>query len=183
MRLPCSRRSCAARSARFQPTARMEAMGAAERAGGWECWRWRGGADGRSRARWRQFETEVLRLHDARRSEQARGAGDEDGLGIAVAERLELAQPSGEDGSDAVERQLGVNAQEALRLARGEMFGGVEAQAALELGKLFGGQREADGEGVAAEAGEEIGAGFDGGEEREAVDGAAGAVGDRRLRR
>ena len=31
---------------------------------------------------------------------------------------------------------------------------------------------------MAAEAGEEIGAGFDGGEEREAVDGAAGAVGD-----
>ena len=54
---------------------------------------------------------------------------------------------------------------------------GVEAQAALEVGQLFCGQRKADGEGVAAEAREEIGAGLDGGEEREAVDGAAGAVG------
>ena len=52
-----------------------------------------------------------------------------------------------------------------------------KAQAALEFGQRCGGQGEADGEGVAAEAGEEIGAGFDGGEQREAVDGAAGAVG------
>ena len=52
-------------------------------------------------------------------AEQARGAGDEDGFGIAVAEGFELAQPSGQHGRDAVERQLGVNAQQALGLARG----------------------------------------------------------------
>ena len=131
----------------------------------------------------REFEAEVLSFHDARRGEQARGAGDEDGLGVAVAEGLELAQPSGEDRRDAVERKFGMNTQEALRFARGEMDVGVVAQAALEVGKLFSGQGEADCEGVAAEAGEEIGAGFDGGEEREAVDGAAGAVGDCRLQR
>ena len=62
---------------------------------------------------------EVAVFHDARRHEQARGAGDEDRLGIAVAEGFELAQPSGQHGRDAVERQLGVNAQQALGLARG----------------------------------------------------------------
>ena len=117
-------------------------------------------------------------FHDARRREQARVAGDEDGLGIAVAEGLELAQPSGQHGRDAVERQLGVNAQQALGLARGEVLVGVEAQAALELGQRRGGHGKADGEGVAAETREEIGAGFDGGEQGKSVDGAAGAVGD-----
>jgi hypothetical protein len=55
-------------------------------------------------------------------------------------------------------------------------FFGVEAQAALELGQRVGGQGKADGEGVAAEAREEIGAAFDGVEQLKAVDGAAGAV-------
>ena len=112
-----------------------------------------------------QFEREVAVFHDARRREQARAAGDEDRLGVAVAEGFELAQPSGKHGRDAVERQLGVNAQQALGLARGEMLVGVEAQAALELGQRCGGQGKADGEGVAAKAREEIGAGFDGGEQ------------------
>ena len=71
-----------------------------------------------------------------------------------------------------------MNAQQALGLARGQMLLGVDAQAALELGQVFGGQGEADGEGVAAEAREEVGADLDGGEQQEAVDGAAGAVGD-----
>ena len=98
-----------------------------------------------------------------------------------MAEGLEFAQPSGENGSDAVERQLGVNAQEALGLTRGEVRVGVDAQAALELRQRCGGQSEADGEGVAAEAREKIGAGFDGGKEREAVDRTAGAVGNAAL--
>ena len=122
-------------------------------------------------------------FHDARRGEQAHVAGDEDGLGIAVAERLQLAQPAGQHGRDAVERQLGVNAQQVLGLAGGQMLFGVEAQAALELRQSRGGQGKADGEGVAAEAGEEIGAAFDGVEQVEAVDGAAGAVRPRRLPR
>ena len=116
-------------------------------------------------------------LHDARRFEQARVAGEEERLGVAVAERLEFLEPSGEHRRDAVERQLGVNAQKALGLARGEVLLGISAQAALQFGKFFRGKREAHGEGVAAEAGEEVGAGFDGGEQRESVDGAAGAVG------
>ncbi len=124
-----------------------------------------------------QLEADVALLHDAGRGEQAGVAGDKDRLGIAVAEGFELAQPSGQHGSDAVERQLGVNAEEVLGLAGGEMLLGVEAQAALELGQRSGGQGKADGEGVAAEAGEEIGAALDGVEELEAVDGAAGAVG------
>ena len=120
----------------------------------------------------------MLRFHDARRGEQAGGAGDEERLGVAVAERFELTQPTGENGRDAVERKLGVNAQEALGLARGEVQAGVVAQATLEVGKFLGGEGEADGEGMAAEASEEVGAGLDGGEEREAVDRAAGAMSD-----
>ena len=70
-------------------------------------------------------------LHDAGRGEQARLAGHKDGLGVAVAERFELAQPANQHRRDAVQRQLGVNAQQALRLAGGQMLVGVEAQAAL----------------------------------------------------
>ena len=117
-------------------------------------------------------------LHDARRGEQARAAGEEYGLGVAVAEGFEFAEESGEHGRDAVERQFGVNAEETFGLARCEVLFRVGAQAALEAGKLFRGQGEADSECVAAEAGEKIGAGFDGGQEREAVDRAARAIGD-----
>jgi len=120
----------------------------------------------------------VALFHDARGGDDADAASDEDGLGIAVAEGFELAEPAGEHGSDAVERQLGVNAEETLGRAGGEVFVGVEAQAALEFGERGGGHGEADGEGVTAEAGEEIGAAFDGVEEMESVDGAAGAVSD-----
>ena len=117
-------------------------------------------------------------FHDARCFEQARVEGEEERLGIAVAERLEFFEPSDEHRRDAIERQLGVNAQQALGLTRGQVLLGVGAQAALQFRKIFRGKREADGEGVAAKAGEEIGAGFDGGEEDESVDGAAGAVGN-----
>jgi len=95
-----------------------------------------------------------------------------------VAEGLELAQPSGKDRRNAVERQFGVNAEKALRLTGGEVLVGVGAQAELEFRQRCGGKSKADSESVATEAGEEIGAGFDGGEERKAVDRAAGAVGD-----
>jgi len=61
----------------------------------------------------------VALFHDARGGEQAGGAGDKDGLSIAVAERFKLAQPAIEDRSDAVKGQLGMNAEQALRLAVG----------------------------------------------------------------
>ena len=123
-----------------------------------------------------KFEAQVVRFHDATRGNEARVAGDEDGLRVSMAEWLELAQPSGENWRDAVEGQLGVDVQETLGLSRSEMDARVSAQTELEIGKFFSGQCEADGESVAAEAGEEVGAGFNGGEEREAIDGAAGAV-------
>jgi hypothetical protein len=70
------------------------------------------------------------------------------------------------------------DAQNVLRQPRSQVLAGVEAQAALQFGQSLGGQGKADGEGVAAEAGEEIGAALDGVEQMEAIDGAAGAVGD-----
>jgi hypothetical protein len=48
-----------------------------------------------------------------------------------VAEGFKLAEPTGEDRSNAVEGQLGVNAEEALGLAGGKMFFGIQAQAAF----------------------------------------------------
>ena len=134
-------------------------------------------------ASWREFQAEVTLFHEAGRCDEAHSAGDEHGLGVAVAKWFELAEPTGEDRSDAVEGQLGVNAEDALGLACGEMLFRIQAQAALELGDGVGGHCESDGEGVAAEAGEEIGAAFDGIEKLEAVDGAAGAVSRRRLPR
>ena len=53
---------------------------------------------------------------------------------VAVAKRLEFFEPPREHWRNAVERQLGVNTQKALGLARGQMFLGVNAQAALEIG-------------------------------------------------
>ena len=115
-------------------------------------------------------------LHDARRSDNSGATRDKHGLGIAVAKRLKLAKPSGENRRDAIKRELGVDAEQAFRFARGQMFRGMKTQTALEFGQRRGGQRKADGEGMASKAREEIGATFDGGEQGKSVDGAAGAV-------
>ena len=122
-----------------------------------------------SRRMWRSF----MRRSGA---DQANVAGDKDGLGVAVAQRFQLAQPAGQHRRNAVQGQLGMDAQEALGLAGGQALLGIEAEAALEFGQRGGGQREAHGKGVAAEAGEEIGAAFDGVEQLKAIDGAAGAM-------
>ena len=97
-----------------------------------------------------------------------------------------LPWPSGSSlrshpASTAVIRSSGSSAwilKHAFGLARGEALGGAFGEAALEFGQRCGGQSKANGEGVAAEAREEIGAGFDGVEQLESVDGAAGAVRD-----
>ena len=137
-----------------------------------------GGAGGEAMVLLTKFERDVTVFHHAGRGHDADSAGGEDGLGIAMAERLQPGEPSSEHRSDAVERELGVDAQQQFGLARGEAFGGVGGESALELGKGTGRHGEADGKGVAAEAGEQVGAGFDGFEQRESIDGATGAVGD-----
>ena len=105
-----------------------------------------------------KFQPNMPLLHDAGRGEQAGPAGYKDWLGVAVAQRFKLAQPACEHGCDAIERQLGVDAEPVLGLSRGQMFFGIEAQALLELGQSFGGHCKADSKGVAAETGEKIGA-------------------------
>ena len=60
-------------------------------------------------------------------------AGHKQRLGIAVAERFQLAQPAGQHGRDAVQWQLGVNAQQAFGLPGGQVLIGVEAQAVLQF--------------------------------------------------
>ena len=61
-------------------------------------------------------------FHDAGRSQQARAAGDKHGLRVAVSQRLELLEPSGQNRRDAVERQLRVNAQQPFGQARGDVY-------------------------------------------------------------
>ena len=56
-------------------------------------------------------------FHDARRGDEACVARHEDGFRIAVAQRLQLAQPSGEHRRDVVERQFRVDVQSALGFA------------------------------------------------------------------
>lgn len=120
----------------------------------------------------RQFETKVALFHDAWCGDETRIAGHEDGLGIAVAQGLELAEPSGENGGDVVKRQLGVDMQVALGRAIGKALGSALGKAALEFGEEFGGKGKADGKGVSAETREEVGARLDCGEQVELVDGA-----------
>ena len=69
-----------------------------------------------------------------------------------------------------------MNVEHAFRLARGKTLCGADGEAALEFRKRCGRQSKSDGEGVPAEACEEIGAGFDCFEQLKAIDGAAGAV-------
>jgi hypothetical protein len=120
-----------------------------------------------------QLETEVALFHDARRREKTDIARDEDRLRIAVTERFKLLQPSGQDRGDLMERQHGVDVKDSFGFARSEAFGGALGEATLEFGKGFCGQSEADGEGVTAKSGEQVGAGFNGREKRKPVDRAA----------
>ena len=121
----------------------------------------------------RQFKANMALFHDARGGEQASIPGDKNGLGVAVAERLELAQPAGQHRRDAIERQFSMNAQQPLRRAAGQVRVSVNIEAALEFRQCAGGQRKADGEGVATKSREEIGAAFNGVEQLKSIDGAA----------
>jgi len=78
-----------------------------------------------------------------------------------VAKGLQFAQPASQHGRDAIQRQLGVDLEQALRLASGQMFLGVEAKAALELRQRGCRQSKAYGECVAAKARKKICAALD----------------------
>ena len=126
----------------------------------------------------RQFQPDVVLFHPPRRAQQAHPAGDEDRFGVAAAEGLEFPQPAGEHRRDAVQRKLGVDAEQVFGLTAGQVFAGVGAEAAFQLRQFVGGQGETHREGVAAEAREQLRAAFDGVEQLKAVNGAAGTVGD-----
>ena len=112
-------------------------------------------------------------FHNARRRDEASIGGEKYGLGVGVTEWFKLAQPSGQHRGDLVKRQFGVDAQFAFGFAPGEALGRTLGEAPLEFGQGFGGECEANGKGVAAKASEEIGAGFDRGEQWKAIDRAA----------
>ena len=74
-------------------------------------------------------------FHDARSGSDADIAGHEDRLRIAVAERLQLAQPSGENRSDLLEWQHGVDVQDAFGFTLGEALGCAVGKTLLEFRK------------------------------------------------
>ena len=103
-------------------------------------------------------------------------ARDEDRLLVAHAVGFEQAECLVERQIDLREWQLGAAVEFALENLRSEPDSRVELQALAQLGDAGGGQREADGVRVAAEADEDIVAAFERFEQMEAGDGAAGAV-------
>src|ERR1035441_9873681 len=69
-----------------------------------------------------QFQPNVPLFHDARRSQQPCSTRHKHRLGISVPQRFQLAQPAREHRRNTVQRQLGVNAQLALRFSCREML-------------------------------------------------------------
>ena len=115
-------------------------------------------------------------FHDANRGGEAEVTAEEDWLWVSVADGLQLLEPASKDRGDAIGRQGGMDADDLLFGAMGELLVRIAVEALLEFGDSVGGEGEADGKGVAAEAGEDVCAGFEGFEELESVDGAARAM-------
>jgi len=78
---------------------------------------------GPAQSEWRSFI-------EARRCDETDAAATNMGSGYR-GEGFKLSEPTGEDRSNAVEGQLGVNAGGGARVAGGEMFFGIQAQAAF----------------------------------------------------
>lgn len=128
-------------------------------------------------------EAEMAVADGARRSEEAGAAGEEEGVGVAEAEGRELLEGGEEIAGDVGEANLEVAAEGLGGGCEADAVGGDEGEAVAKLLNVVGGESEADGVGVSAEAREEgvvglLVRGGDGVEEMEAVDGAARAVGD-----
>uniref|UniRef100_E6QIG2 Uncharacterized protein n=1 Tax=mine drainage metagenome TaxID=410659 RepID=E6QIG2_9ZZZZ len=126
----------------------------------------------------RHLQPNVFFLHHADRGRQAHALRQQDRLGVAVSERFEFFHPSGEYWCDAFEGEFAVDAKRVLGDAPGQFYVGECLDASLHFIQVFRGHGESYGESVSAKAGEKIGAGFDGLEQRETVDGAPRAVGD-----
>src|ERR1035438_4890554 len=69
-----------------------------------------------------QFQSNVALFHDARRSQQPRPSRHKHWLWIPMPQRFQLAQPARQHRRNAIQRQLGVNAKQALRLPCRQVF-------------------------------------------------------------
>src|SRR5262249_32576856 len=79
---------------------------------------------------------------------------------------------------DLMKWQLSMDAKFAFGFAGSEALRSARGKATFEVRQRCGRQRKPDRKGMAAKSGEQVGAGFDGGEQRETVNGTAGAMGD-----
>src|SRR5271163_1481552 len=115
-----------------------------------------------------EFESDVLFFHEANRGSELKIAGEEDWLRIAVAQRLQFAQPACEDRRDAIEGKLGMDAEKLFGLAACKLLRGEGVEAVFHFMQICRGHGKADGEGVPSETGVEAGAGFNSFEQRKA---------------
>ena len=123
----------------------------------------------------REIEADMLLLERADGAGEADVARDEDGLLIAHAEGLQAAEPGEECRRDVVERQLGVAGDGTAEVFFSDARLSVFEEMGAQRGDAIGRHGKADGVGVAAEAGEEMGTALDGLEQVVALDGAARA--------
>ena len=87
-----------------------------------------------------------------------------------MTERVELLEPACEYRSDAIEGQFRVDAEDLFGILAGEFLRGKCAEAAVHFGYIGGRHGEPDGECVSSKTGVEVGTGFDGFEQLEAID-------------
>ncbi len=104
-------------------------------------------------------ETDVAVLDDARSCGEGEPACEEDRLCGAHAEGLAESDPAQQFGVDLVSRQFQIAEDGGLKHLRLKEGAGVQREALPQQSETIKGQGKADGVGVAAEAGEKIGAG------------------------
>ncbi len=127
----------------------------------------------------RQVEADVALFHEAQGASKRTPRATKIGSGLPWPSGSSLRSHPASTGGDLIaeEARRGyagrVRARAAARRSAAH-----SARRRLNSGSDVGGQGKSDGEGVAAEAREEIGAGFDGFEQLKSVDGSAGSMRD-----
>src|SRR6202021_329740 len=125
----------------------------------------------------RQCPPHMPFFHHARRTEQANSASHEDRLLVSMPQWLKASQPSGQNRSNPLKRQLSMDAEKVFRLAVGKFFASMGDKAAVEISKTLSRQRKTNSESMTSEASKERRTGFKCFKQRKAIYGASRTVG------
>ena len=101
-------------------------------------------------------EAEVFFFDGARRGGEANATGEEKRFGVAVAEGAEAGEGGEKGGGELGEAEFGIAVESLGEGGIDVLGGGVALQTIAQEGNAVGGKGEADGMGVAAEAGKEV---------------------------